>query len=140
MPLSSIARRKVVTAPPDASLDTIARLMEKHNVGSVVITEGSKPVGIVTDRDLVVRAVVKGRAAKDTHARDIMTRNLKVFRERDGICEALAEARKAGVRRLPIVDDEGNLTGIVSIDDLVFLIGKELGDIAEILRKEGPRL
>lgn len=140
MPLSSIARKNVVTAKPDATLEQLAKLMEKHNVGSVVIVEGKKPVGIVTDRDLVVRAVVKGKGARETRARDIMTPDPKVLPESYGICEALREAKEAGVRRIPLVDDQGNLTGIVSIDDIIFLVGQELEDIATIIGGEAPRL
>lgn len=116
-------KTNVVTAPKTATLKEIAEAMAKNNTGSVVITEGSKPVGIVTERD-IVRAIGNGKGL-DAKAQEVMPSKLYTVREDTPISGALSVMRTFNIRHLPVVDEKGNLKGIISIRDLA----KALDDI-----------
>jgi len=113
--------------------------MRDKNVGSVVIVENNRPVGIVTDRDIAIRVLGNDQPA-EIPVKNIMTENPVTLKEDEGIFEALERVKDVGVRRFPVVDNDGNLTGIVTIDDFVYLLGKEMSDIATIIEKEAPNL
>ena len=109
-------RQNVVTAEKSATLRQLAELMAKNNTGSVVITEGGKPVGIVTERD-VVKAIGNGKGL-DAKAEEIMSSKLYTVREDTPISGALSVMRTFNIRHLPVVDEKGYLKGIISIRDL----------------------
>ncbi len=139
MALKDFCVSEVVSAPPDATVSEVAKLMAEKNVGSVVIVEQGKPKGIVTDRDLALRVLAEGR---DTSVRisEVMTENVATLNHNLGLFEALESMKEKGVRRYPIVDDDGKLVGIICLDDIIYLLGKEMADITEILEKEAPKL
>ncbi|WP_457622207.1 CBS domain-containing protein [Persephonella sp.] len=139
MGIKNVARKEVVTASPDTPVKDIAKLMRDKNVGSVVVVENNRPVGIVTDRDITIRVLGNDQPA-EIPVKNIMTENPVTLREDEGIFEALERVKDVGVRRFPVVDNEGNLTGIVTVDDFVYLLGKEMSDIATIIEKETPNL
>lgn len=120
----------VVTAGPNTSVRDVAETMEKENVGSVVVVDGTEPVGILTDRDVTVRAVARGLDPDATTAEEVMTDDIVVVEAHDGIDELIETFDAAGVRRMPVVD-ENEIAGIVTLDDISVLLSVELGGIAE---------
>jgi CBS domain-containing protein len=126
---------KLVTAGPTSTLSSVARQMREHHVGAVVIVEGQKPVGIVTDRDLALALGADG-VSPEAPAGRVMTTPLRTIPDGAGIFAATQCMRDAGVRRLPIVDEKERLVGMVSLDDLMRLLGRELYNLAEGVRHE----
>ena len=117
MSLGHICRKDVVTVKPGTTVSEVARIMEDKNLGSVIVSGGSD-FGIVTDRDIALRVVNRCLDPARTPVDEIMTQNLVLtLREDMGLLEALEQIRKSAVRRFPVVDIEGNLTGIITLDD-----------------------
>jgi CBS domain-containing protein len=138
MSLERFTRKEVVVVAPSASLLTVAELMRTRHVGAVVVAEERRPVGIITDRDLALRAVARGLDA-ETPVGDIMSREVLFAHVDDRLDDALTAMRSYGVRRLPIVDEDGTLRGLVALDDLLVLLAAELSSSAEIvLDNRGP--
>ena len=140
MTIGEVCTRKVIVASRGTSIYEAARLMREHHTGDLVVIEefGSKqaPVGIVTDRDIVIEILAEGFSPEGLSVGEIMTDHLVTVREGDSVFEALRLIRTEGVRRAPIVDAAGALIGIVSLDDLLELIAEELGDLASLVREE----
>jgi len=136
MPIERLIKRPVQSLPPDASCADAARLMRDANVGSVVVSRDGRPLGIVTDRDLAVRVIADGLDAKRRPISEIMSGEpIFLSGERD-IGQIVAIMRDLGVRRIPIVDAEGMLSGVVSLDDLVLLLADQLTGLAQCIRHE----
>jgi CBS domain-containing protein len=114
--------------------------MREHHAGDVVVTDdfdGRRiPVGIVTDRDIVVGVLAQELNPAGLTVGEIMTAALVTAKERDGVFETVRLMRAEAVRRVPIVDADGSLIGIVSLDDIVELMAEELGDLATLIRQE----
>ena len=103
------------------------------------MVEKDRAVGILTDRDVTLRAIAEGRDPRTTPIGEVMSRDLKVLRGDDKIDDAVSSIRAAGVRRLPIVDATGKPIGMVTLDDLVVLMAGELGAAAGAVRENrGP--
>ena len=133
------ARRQVITADPDDRIRDLAGQMDYYNVGCVVVAEGSRPVGIVTDRDLALRVLTDRDAASDLErltARDVMTPAPQTIHEEEGFDRALELMRGENVRRLPVVDRHGRLRGIVSLDDIIEEIGVDMRAISVLLKHQ----
>ena len=133
MGLMEFARAEVITLPPSATVADAAALMSDMCVGSIVIAEGMKPVGILTDRDVVVRVVNEGLEPQETPVFRVMTPDPLVLAEEMTLFEALEEVKHKGVRRYPVVDYEGNLVGIFTLDDVLQLLGLEMAAIARVV-------
>jgi CBS domain-containing protein len=133
MGLSRIGTQHVVTVARDARVNDIATLMKERSLGSVVVVEEGKPVGIVTDRDLVLRVLCTGREVKHLVAADIMSAPVKTVPEDAQPLKAAAAMREAQVRRLPIVDTHGRLVGILTLDDLFFYLSRTQQEMAETI-------
>jgi len=128
-------RTEVVTAPSDASACELAERMGDYGVGCVVIVdEQGAPVGVVTDRDLVCRVVARSLDPDATRAADVMSKPLVTARSDEPIEQVVERMRTARVRRVVVLRD-GRLSGLVSIDDLVVELGRELDDIGEATRR-----
>lgn len=138
MAISDLARREVVTVSPAESVPDIAALMEAESVGSVVVVEEARPVGMVTDRDLAVEVVSHGRDPTDLTAADVMSEDPFTVHIDDGIYEVLAATSDVGVRRVPVVNDDDTLAGIVTLDDFVVLLTGELDHVSEIVQAGSP--
>lgn len=121
---------EVVTTEPDTTVRGVAETMEEENVGSVVVVKGGEPVGILTDRDVTVRAVARGLDTETTTAEEVMTEDLVVVNTHDSIDELIETLDAADVRRMPVVDGD-EIAGIVTLDDIAVLLSVELGGIAE---------
>jgi CBS domain-containing protein len=117
--VKDVMSRDVCTVSPEWTLPEIARLMRDENIGAVPVAEDDQLVGIVTDRDLVVRGIADDlSAARGRTARDVMTANLFFCFEDQTLDEALRRMHEQHVRRLPVVDRGKRLVGMVSFNDL----------------------
>jgi CBS domain-containing protein len=118
---------------------TAARRMNERNVGTLVVVDGeTRPVGIVSDRDLVLRVLAAGKDAAKTAVSDAMTPAPKVITESTPIEDALKLMRAGKFRRVPIVDSKGALVGLLSLDDILDLLAEEFVEIGQLIRKEHP--
>lgn len=133
MAIEQLLTRGVLSLPPTASCVDAARAMRDGGVGSVVVAEGDEPRGIVTDRDLAVRIIAEGQDPAGVVLREVMTAAvcyLEQLRDVDGAIEAM---RSVGVRRLPVVDSDGKLVGVLSFDDLLSRVGRQVGALADVV-------
>lgn len=125
------------TANRSASVRDLAREMRDRGIGDLVITENDEPVGIVTDRDIAL-AVAEHESLAGLTAADVMTPD-PVTIEGDAedveLPKRMAEGR---VRRIPVVDDDGSVTGIATLDDVVAVTGEQLEDIATVIESQSP--
>jgi CBS domain-containing protein len=139
MSLGHICRKDVVTVKPGTSVSEVTRIMEDKNIGSVIVVGGGDKFGIVTDRDIALRVVNRCLDPVRTPVDDIMTQDLVLtLREEMGLLEALEQIRKSAVRRFPVVDVDGKLKGIITLDDIIRLLGREIADVADVIENEGP--
>lgn len=123
----SLARfkRPLASVRLDDTVVVAARRMRDAHVGCLVVTRDDHPVGILTDRDIVLRVIAEGWDPAMTVVSDVVTYHPFVVKESDGIETAVAFMKDHGVRRIPIVDHDGRATGMVTADDLVILLGQE---------------
>ena len=117
MKISEVMTREVQTVSPDQPVQEAANFMLNADAGSIPVTEGDRLIGMITDRDIAVRGIAKGYGP-DTPVRELMTDDLIVVRIDDNIEEAASKMSEAQVRRLPVIDDQERLCGIVSLGDL----------------------
>jgi len=140
MPISEICSREVVHAQRNNSTLEAAKLMRQHHVGDLVVVddnEGVKvPVGIITDRDLVVEIMAPELDASVITVGDIMTQELAVVKDDAGLYESIQYMRAIGVRRMPVVSSSGGLVGILTLDDMLELLAEELSTLAKLVRHE----
>jgi len=143
MNAGELCNREVVIAYRNTPLVEAARLMREHHVGSLVVVvdrlSERVPVGILTDRDIVVAVVAKEVDPRTLTAGDVITGELVTVREKDGIPDALRLMREKGVRRVPVLTHSGALAGILTIDDLLDLMAEELGAFARTIDRERVR-
>jgi CBS domain-containing protein len=139
--IRDLCRPDVVTVAQDATLDRCAKLMREHHVGSVVVVgaSGRKPLGIVTDRDLVIECSAMGLAPESLTAGEVMTAPVATVAADDDILDALAKMRETGTRRLPVVDQHGELVGILAADDLLGVLAEQIDELARIIAAEHAR-
>lgn len=139
MTVGRICSRQVDLADLDESARAAAQRMLQRQVGSLIVVDGMRvPVGIVTDRDLVVKVMAKGLSPDEAAIRDAMTANPHYVHEDTAIEDALRLMRAGGHRRLPVVDGDGRLIGVVSVDDVLMLIAEEMQAIGRLLHRESP--
>jgi CBS domain-containing protein len=117
MKISEIMTRDVETIRPDQTAQDAARFMLKADAGSIPVTEGDRLIGMITDRDIAVRGVAKGYGP-DTPIRELMTDDIICAQIGDDIEEVATKMSQAQVRRLPVIDENERLCGIVSLGDL----------------------
>lgn len=140
MSLERFCRKDLITMKPDDPVQWAAERMAQNHVGCVVVVnlEG-RPVGILTDRDIVCRVVAQRKDPARTLVREAMSAGAGVIRDTELIDEALVQMRQLGARRLPVVNDAGTAVGMVTLDDLVVLLSAELGQTAQVIRSNrGP--
>ena len=142
MKAGDICNHHVVTVSPDDSIKTAAELMREHHVGDVVVAERNEgflaPVGILTDRDIVIEVIAEDVDLDKVSVRDTMTDQLITANEDDELLATLMQMREKGVRRLPVVDAKGRLVGILTADDVIGLVARELAEVwALIVRQQG---
>jgi CBS domain-containing protein len=131
MPVKTFAV-DVVTAPADASLRDVARTMLDEELGDVVVAEDDRPIGIVTDRDVAL-AVARYDDLDGLTAADVMTPDPVTIHEDATAVDLPARMAEGRVRRIPVVDDDGRLVGIATLDDVVATAGEMLKDVATVI-------
>jgi len=140
MPVSEICNREVVIVQRNETALEAAKLMRQHHVGDVLVVEDRNgiriPVGIVTDRDLIMEIMAPELDGTVITVGDIMAQQLVSVKGNTGIFEAIQYMRQKAVRRLPIVNEDGGLIGILTLDDLLELLSEELLEIAKLVRNE----
>lgn len=137
--VESICQKDLDLIGPDESVATAADRMRQRTVGSLIVVDGAKrPLGIVTDRDLVIRALADARDADSTPVSEVMTPDVVVATRGTFINSALRLMREGPFRRLPIVDEKGVLVGLVTIDDVLIRLGREFGEVASLIEMETP--
>jgi len=136
MSLERICNKSVVTVSRDATVLEAANLMRSKHIGCVVIVQDSRPVGILTDRDIVLEVVASAKKPAETAVREIMTANLTTINVNYDVLDAARLMRSRGVRRLPLVDEHRRLIGIITMDDVLTALGAEIGDLAAAVQKE----
>ncbi|MCL9683619.1 CBS domain-containing protein [Legionella maioricensis] len=133
MKIGEYCNRDVIIINGDESVKFAAELMRTHHVGDVVLVEEHEgdriPIGIVTDRDLVLEVMALGLNANELIVRDIVTRSVLVVYEEDSLFDCLELMRNKGVRRLPVVNEDNSLIGIISMDDITALLAGMLYNV-----------
>jgi CBS domain-containing protein len=143
MYVAEICTREVVTCSRGTGIRELAQLMREGHVGDIVVVErregGAVPLGIVTDRDLVVRVLAKGLDIDAVSAGDVMAEPLTTVFESEGVDDAIWHMRSHGIRRLPVVDAHGFLLGVVTMDDITAQLATDLADMVRIVPGQGRR-
>lgn len=135
--IGDICTRPAVTAAPDTTAQEAAHRMATRKVGALVVVDrDGRPRGVVTDRDITVHVVAAGKDPAEVRLASLVRRRPVVIREDAGIMDATRRLSQRGVRRLPVVDGAGKVVGILSLDDLMILLGTELGHVASGLANE----
>ena len=136
MSIGEFCTREVVVAEKNTGIVALAQLMRKHHVGDVVVVEKQVdrmlPVGIITDRDIVVELIAEGVDLESVKTGDVMSSELITAKQKEGLWDTLQLMRSQGIRRLPVVSEEGFLEGILTVDDLIELLADELVILAKI--------
>lgn len=136
MSLERICSKTVVTISPDATVLEAAKLMHSKHVGCLVVTDDSRPTGILTDRDIVLKLVASDSKPGETAVKNIMTPNPTMVNVNYDVLDAVRLMRNRGVRRLPVIDEHRHLLGIITMDDVLTAFGAEIGDLAGAVQKE----
>lgn len=142
MDVAQLMSRDAITVRESDEVAVAARVMRDRHVGYLVVAEpdfsGStvRPIGVLTDRDIVIGVVAQDVNPRSMLVRDIMTRNPVVLNAAEQISTALQEMRRIGVRRMPVVGKLGELLGVLSIDNVLDALSADLGNLAGAIRKE----
>lgn len=140
MSIKELCTRALVAVGRDDTVFKAAELMRENHVGDVLVTERKQdktsPVGIVTDRDIIVEVVAPGLDPKVITVGDIMVPHLSVIEEDAEVFHAIKLMTSKGIRRLPVIDKYGSLVGILTLDDLLMMMAKESFSIAMLLKNE----
>lgn len=142
MDISNFCSRNVITVRELDELTRAAQLMREKHIGYLVVVKPSlvdaslTPVGVITDRDIVVAVVAKEADPRLLKVADVMTRQPAVVEESTSLATALQLMRRIGVRRLPVITKSGALSGLLSLDDVLEAIAGELNDLAGSIRHE----
>lgn len=142
MNVGNICKRQIVTLTPRSDLLAAAELMREKHVGFLIVVEPEpqaqygRPVGVLTDRDIVISVVARGADPTLLTAGDVMNRELVLAEESDSVDQALRTMRRMGVRRLPVIGSRGMLTGVLSLDDVLDLLATEIGEVSGTVRNE----
>jgi len=126
--------RDIATTSPDVDVATAAKLMRNHHVGFLVVTDRRDgrqyPVGVISDRDVVLKAVARDIDPRSLKVSDVMTAGPLVAKADEDLEDLMARMRENGVRRAPVIDSDGALVGVVSFDDVLQTLARMLGNMA----------
>ena len=143
MPIGEFCNREVVFATRETSIPEAAQLMRQYHVGDLVVVDeidGKRvPVGIVTDRDMVIEIISQSLDFNEFSVGDIMSPQLVSVLETEGVFETVRLMRTKGIHRIPVVNQEGGLEGIVSADDMLNLLAEEMAELAKVAPREQER-
>lgn len=143
MCVGEICNREVIIIDREGSIREAAGLMRKYHVGDVVVVEQRDeeriPVGILTDRDIVLEFIALDVNIDSVTVGDAMSFELLIAREEDDVMETIKRMRRKGVRRMPVVNNRGGLVGILAVDDLIELLSEQLMDLSRLIMGEQQR-
>ena len=143
MSIGEYCNRDVVIINKTDSIEQAIGLMRSEYVGSVVVVEqiddSVVPVGMLTDRDIVIEVFAENIDLQSVNVSDIMSSDLVVVNESVDLMEAIKMMRSKGVRRTPVVNDQGALVGILSVDDVLDLLAEQMMDLAKLISNEQRR-
>ena len=141
--VGEMCNRQVIICGPDDSIQTASELMRDNHVGDVIVVDHKEgkhfPIGILTDRDIVIEVLAEGVSMNDIAVKDVMSGNLICVKEDDFIIETIAKMRDKGIRRIPVVNREGSLEGILAVDDTIELVAELLSDLVNLFKREFNR-
>lgn len=136
MTIGQFCTREVIVAEKDTGIVELTKLMRNHHVGDVVVVDKQGdlvvPVGIITDRDIVVELIAAEVDLDSVTTGDVMSPELITGRENEGLWDTMQLMRNKGIRRLPVVNERGGLEGILTFDDLIDLLAEELSLLAKV--------
>jgi CBS domain-containing protein len=141
MNIGQICQRRAVTVQPTDELRTAAKLMRENHIGFLVVVQpslpegGQEPIGVITDRDIVVSTLALDVDPKSVSVGDVMTPKPAVALAQDSVADAIHQMRHRGVRRLPVVGDYGKLIGVIALDDILTRHADEVGAAAAVIVK-----
>jgi CBS domain-containing protein len=138
MPIKNLARSDVVTAASDESIHELAETMRDEDIGSVIIVDGDSPVGIVTDRDLTMQVLAERADPDEISAEDVMSGDVQTIAHDAGFYEAAELMSENSIRRLPVTGSDGELEGIITVDDMNELLADEHQQLAGIIQAQRP--
>ena len=144
MSAGEYCNRDVVIIKKEASVREAAHMMRNYHVGDVVVVEpreGKKntPIGILTDRDIVVEILAKDVDLDSVTIADVMSLKLVTVKENTSLLDTLEAMRQHGVRRLPVVDTSGDLAGLITVDDILELFSEQLSKVVALINTEQSR-
>lgn len=143
MQIGEVCNREVIVTERDTSVREAAALMRDFHVGNLVVVEDRAgvraPVGIITDRDVTIEVVAMGVDPEMIKVGEVMGPELITARETETVYETLQRMRQHGVRRIPVLDSRGGLTGIVSLSDLLEFLAEELSSLSKVEPREQAR-
>ena len=137
MSIAEFCNREVVCATRDTTILEAANLMRRHHVGDIIIVDEDAdrrwPIGIVTDRDIVVEVVAAGLDPRLVKLADLMLEPLTILEQHVSVAQTVSTMAQKGVRRVPVVDAQGALVGIVTLDDLLAHLAPPLANLGELV-------
>ena len=140
MSVGEICNRNVVIIGRHESIFAAAWLMREYLVSDVVVVESRKgvnfPLGVLTDHDIVINVIATGLDLNDVMIGDLMTEQLLTANESDGVMATLKRMRQNGLRRIPVIQQDKGLMGLLSIDDILETLAEQLNDIDQIITRE----
>lgn len=135
--VGDFCNRDVIVIGKDESVVDAAKLMRKHHVGSVIVVGSGEdectPLGVLTDRDIVIEFVADNVSPSDIAVGDAMSYELVTIEEDAGLIETISLMRDQAIRRIPVVDSEGALVGVVASDDALELLAEQLSDLVAVV-------
>ncbi len=143
MQIGHICTTNTITCSPETTIFEAAKLMRQYHVGTLIVVEEVNglriPQGIITDRDIVVIVLAEELDPKRIKVLDIMKTELMTAVATEDVFETVERMRYKGVRRIPVVDKHGALTGIVSVDDIWKFLAKEVTELSEVSTRQQSR-
>jgi CBS domain-containing protein len=143
MNAGELCNRDVITITRDAGIIDAAKLMRDHHVGCLVVVENregrTEPVGILTDRDIVIEVIAEECGIADVSVGDVMSYALLKVNEKETVFDTAQRMRARGVRRVPVIKDSGELSGILALDDILELLSEELTLLARLTSREAEQ-
>jgi predicted transcriptional regulator len=140
MKIGEVCQRGAVAIASSEGITDAARLMREHHVGFLIVHQSGddlrRPIGVLTDRDLVVEVMAKQVDPDTLKVEDVMTRTAVVANETEDVSDLLQAMRLAGIRRVPVIDVRGALTGVIATDDVLDLITTFMCDISGSIKHE----
>ncbi len=140
MTAGEYCNREIIITGPESTITEAARLMRQHHVGTLVVVEREgeikRPIGVVSDRDLVIEVLAQEVAVDSVTVGDVMSRDPVQVGEGETLLNTIKLMQSRGVRRILVVDDKGSLQGLMSADDAIELIAEAMDNLTKVVRRE----